>query len=65
MPHLGLPAWWPVQVGVAMVTGIVTKFVWDRVAGWVSSLVMRNKWRLPSINVQWSRSFGQAAERIS
>jgi amino acid adenylation domain-containing protein len=65
MPHLGLPAWWPVQVGVAMVTGIVTKFVWDRVAGWVSSLVMRSKWRLPSINVQWSRSFGQAAERIS
>jgi hypothetical protein len=65
MPHLGLPAWWPVQVGCAMVTGIVAKLVWDRVAGWVSNLVMRTKWRLPSINVQWSRSFGQAAERIS
>ena len=65
MPHLGLPAWWPVQVGVAMVAGIGVKFVWDRVAGWVSSLVMRSKWRLPSVNVQWSGSFGQAAERIS
>jgi hypothetical protein len=65
MPHLGLPAWWPVQVGVAMVTGIVTKIVWDRVAGWVNSLVMRSKWRLPPVKVQWFRLFGQAAERTS
>jgi hypothetical protein len=56
MPHFGLPAWWPVQVGLAMVTGIVAKMAWDRVVGWVSSLAMRGTWRLPSINVQWSRS---------
>jgi surface polysaccharide O-acyltransferase-like enzyme len=65
MPHLGLPAWWPVQVGLALATGIVTKIVWDRIAGWVSSLVKRSKWRLSSVNAQWSRSFGQVAAKIS
>jgi hypothetical protein len=65
MPHLGLPAWWPMQVGLAMVTGIVAKMVWDRVVGWVSTSVMGGKSRLPSVNVQWLRSFGQVAEKIS
>ena len=65
MPHFGLPAWWPVQVGSAMVTGIVAKMAWDRVVGWVSSLAMRSTWRLPSFNMQWSRSFGRAAARVS
>jgi hypothetical protein len=49
MPHLGLPAWWPVQVGVAMVAGVVTKIVWDRFAAWVDSLFRRSKWRFPSV----------------
>ncbi len=65
MPHFGLPAWWPLQVGLALATGIVTNFVWDRVAGWVSSLVKRGEWPKPSVNVPWFRSFGPVAEKIS
>jgi hypothetical protein len=47
MPHFGLPAWWPAQVGAAMVTGIVAKIAWDRVVGWVSGLVVRIKPSFP------------------
>jgi hypothetical protein len=46
MPHFGLPAWWPVQVGVAVVAGIVTKFAWDRLAAGADSLFGLIKWRI-------------------
>ncbi|MEA2736774.1 MAG: hypothetical protein QOH05_81 [Acetobacteraceae bacterium] len=45
MPKLGLPAWWPVQVGAAILAGIVAKIVWDRSAAWTDRLF---KWRLPA-----------------
>jgi hypothetical protein len=33
MPKLHLPAWWPLETCVALVSGIVAKLVWDWVSG--------------------------------
>jgi amino acid adenylation domain-containing protein len=54
MPHLGLPAWWPLQTGMAIVTGIVTKIVWDRGGAWVEGLIRRRGTAVPA-GMRWFR----------
>jgi hypothetical protein len=48
VPHLGLPAWWPIQVGAAIMAGIVAKVVWDRFTDWADSLYRYTKRRFPA-----------------
>lgn len=37
MPRLGLPAWLPLQVGMALAVGIGLSRLWDLVPGWTSN----------------------------
>ena len=67
MPHLGLPAWWPVQVGVAIASGILTKMVWDRFTAGAISLFKRSNRRFTA-GVGWSlktRQLGPAPTFVS
>ncbi|HQT77777.1 MAG TPA: amino acid adenylation domain-containing protein [Rhodopila sp.] len=52
LPHLGLPAWWPVQVGAAMMTGIVAKLAWNRLTTWVDHTLTYSKQRI-SAGIRW------------
>lgn len=38
LPDLGVPAWWPVQVGAAIAVGIIVKIAWDQCVGWADWL---------------------------
>lgn len=41
MPKLGLPDWWPLEVALAVVAGVVAQMVWDKIlilAIWLSRL---------------------------